>query len=51
MTYAAATLTCKMGSRSAGDMVVLLDTVYGALVADGWVDWLPNVVVASDLAI
>lgn len=51
MTYAAATLTCKMGSRSAGDMVVVLDSVYAALIADGWVDWLPNVVVASDLAI
>lgn len=51
MTFVAANLTCKKGTRTAGDMVVALETVYGALVADGWVDWLPNVVVASDLAI
>ncbi|MBY0370224.1 hypothetical protein K2X33_06020 [bacterium] len=53
MTYVAAVLTCKKMSRTAGDMVTLLEESYQALLHSdtnrGWLDWLPNVVVAADL--
>lgn len=49
MTYAAATLACKKGKRSASEMAGLLNSAYGALLADGWVDWLPNAVAAAEL--
>ena len=49
MTYTAATLVCRMGTRTPVIMVGLLENVYTALLRDGYVNWLPNVVTAAQL--
>lgn len=49
LTYSAATLACKMGSRSPQEMIKLLDLSYAGLLRDGALDRLHNVVVAAEL--
>ena len=49
ITFVAATLACKNTNRTPGQLVQNLEITYRALVQDGWVDWLPNVVAASEL--
>ncbi len=47
LSYAAATLACKMNGRTPIDMVKSLDVAYSGLLADRATPWLPNVVVAA----
>ena len=49
ITYTAATLVCRMGTRTPRIMVSLLENIYQALLRDGYVNWLPNVVTAAHL--